>query len=165
MNALDVTIDEWSSRVCLNPVLSTIARFENGYILGVASYYDFMNRIYQIDDSPISKSFKKKPKYKLKKGEKPPTKHAGIVDKLVSKIIEGRRLDSRPELTLQNIFANVSVAASKNMGLINDSIAIFCDGTCIETGASTYGRKTCKCKNNGIYNCDCNHKFSNPLAT
>jgi hypothetical protein len=51
------------------------------------------------------------------------------------------------------------------MGLVPQSVSISGDGTCIETGASRYGVKTCECINSGIYNCQCPRKFSDPNAT
>jgi len=165
MNALGITVDEWCNRVSLSPVLRIIAGFPHRYVPKVASYYDFINRIYTLDDSAATKHFKRKPSKKYKKGEKLPPKHSGIVAKLVDKILEGRRFDSRPELTLQNIFANVSVNASHSLDLIGDNITMSGDGTCIETGASPYGRKTCTCCDNNIYNCDCPRRFSDPFAS
>jgi len=51
------------------------------------------------------------------------------------------------------------------MGLIPQTVDISGDGTCIETGASHYGKKVCDCMKNRIFKCDCPRKFSDPNAT
>jgi hypothetical protein len=75
-----------------------------------------------------------------------------------------RRLNGRCERYLQKIFAAVAVNPSIEMGLVSQDADISGDGTCIETGASSYGLKICKCKESGIYKCDCPRKFSDPNA-
>jgi hypothetical protein len=65
---------------------------------------------------------------------------------------------------LQKIFARVAVDASVRLGLVPKSVSVSGDGTCIETGASHYGKKVCKCKKEGIYICTCDRVFSDPNA-
>ena len=48
------------------------------------------------------------------------------------------------------------------MGLVPKVVKVSGDGTCIETGASHYGRKVCKCAD---FFCDCPRRFSDPNAT
>jgi hypothetical protein len=110
-----------------------------------------------------------KPKLKLKKGEKLPPKRPGIVEKIVSNFLKDEErfcghLARRPERFLQKIFARVAVDKSVELGIISDSLSASGDGTCIETGASPYGKKVCNCVENGIYNCTCDRKFSDPNA-
>jgi hypothetical protein len=106
-------------------------------------YILFMNRIYRLDERPRVKPKKRKPKKKYGKGEKMPPKHKGVVAKLVARILKGRRQDKRPESVLQRIFARVSVDVSLDMGLVSRVATVSGDGTCLHTGASPYGRKTC----------------------
>jgi len=76
-----------------------------------------------------------------------------------------RRLSGRPGYTLNRIFAAVGVQPSVEMGLVPNNVDISGDGTCIETGASHYGKKICDCLNNGVFHCDCPRRFSDPSAT
>jgi hypothetical protein len=131
----------------------------------LASYYDFINRIIKLDERPIHKRKKRKPSKKLGKGNKLPPKRPGVVARLVSQIQVGRRLNNRPERILQEIFAKVCVQQSIDMGLVNQTVSISGDGTCIITGASPFGVKTCECNKSGNYHCDCPRKFSDPNAT
>ena len=57
---------------------------------GIASYYDFINRIYRMEETSRYKLKRKKPKKKYGK-EKMPPKNPGIVAKLVKQILKDRR--------------------------------------------------------------------------
>jgi hypothetical protein len=160
MNDLGYSLDKWLIKLSLNPVLKIACGFQ-GKLPGVASYYDFINRIIKLNEKPRLKKKKRKPKKKYGKG-KMPHKRKDIVGKLVDRIISGRRFNNRPERLLQEIFANVCVQQSIDLGLVPNKINISGDGTCIESGASIYGRKTCGCSE---FLCDCPRRFSDPNAT
>lgn len=164
MQHLHIAPDKWVDKLKYNLVLRTICGFDD-HLLGIASYYDFMARIVKLREPPRFKKKKRKPTKKLGKGKKLPPKRPGIVRKLVDRIIVGRRFDDRPEFVLQRIFAEVCVRKSIDLGLVGQTVSISGDGTCIPTGASPYGVKTCECAKNGIYNCDCPRRFSDPNAT
>ena len=161
MNHLQISLDQWISKIKHNYLLRTIAGFDQ-QLPSIASYYDFIDRLIKYDDKARIKNKKRKPSKKLKHGQKLPHKKSGTVQKLVDQIIKGRRLNSRPEKRLQEIFAKVCVKPSLELGLINDKITISGDGTCIRTNASHFGKKTCECES---FSCDCPRKFSDPNAT
>ncbi len=160
MSDMGYSLDEWVVKLSLNPVLRIACGFQ-GKLPAVASYYDFINRLIKLDENPRIKRKKRKPRKKHGKKKMPP-KHPGTVKKIVKEIIGGRRLNNRPERLLQEIFAAIAVRPSIDLGLISKSISISGDGTCIETGASPYGVKTCGCKE---FKCDCHRRFSDPNAT
>ena len=160
MNDLKYSLDEWVDKLAKNRVLRIACGFFDR-LPGIASYYDFMDRIFKLDEKPRIKPKKRKPKKKYGKN-KMPHKRQGIVQKLVDRILQGRRFNKRPERLLQEIFAKVCVQPSIDLGLVPKAVSISGDGTCIETGASPYGRKTCGCSN---FFCDCPRKFSDPNAT
>ena len=86
MNALHLSPDQWTTKVRNNPLLRIICGFpDNESLPAVASYYDFIHRIYALDEKPVFRNPKHKPKKKLKKGEKLPPKHPNIVAKLVER--------------------------------------------------------------------------------
>jgi len=170
MEHLHMSLNNWVEKLTNNPVLRTIAGFTLDNMPNTSSYYDFINRIVPLDEKPTTRQFKSKPKDKLKKGEKLPPKNPGVVADLVARLIKDekrftKRLSRRPERFLQKIFARVSVDRSIELGLVPDSVSVSGDGTCVKTGASHYGKKVCKCKENGIFNCTCDRKFSDPGAT
>ena len=169
MNFLKIPLDNWVEKLTNNPVLRTIAGFTLDNLVKTSSYYDFINRTVPLNEPPEIKPNKKKPKDKPKKGEKLPPKKPGAVADIVNQVINEedkllRRLSRRPERFLQRIFARVAVDTSVSLGLVPNAVNVSGDGTCIETGASSYGVKVCKCRENGIYRCDCDRKYSDPNA-
>ena len=164
MGHLDIPPRYWVSTLENNFVLRTICGLKHSEIPPTGAFYDFINRIIPLDERPKLKATRRKPKKKLKKGEKLPPKHPAITAKIVKAVKEGRRLNHRPELILQKIFA-VIVRQSVALGLIGNTFSASGDGTCVLTGASPYGKRVCDCKDNGIYHCDCKRKFSDPNAT
>ena len=160
MNDLGFSLDQWAVKLSNNRVLQIACGFFDE-LPSIASYYDFMSRIVKIDERPRVKPKKRKPKKKYGKN-KMPHKRKGTVQLLVDRILQGRRFNRRPERLLQEIFAKVCVQPSIDLGLVPKSVSISGDGTCIKTGASPFGRKTCNCTD---FNCDCPRRFSDPNAT
>lgn len=165
MNALKIPLDKWPAKLEHNLVLQAAIGVTSDNIPCVSSHNDFINRLIKIDERPHIKVKKRKPTKKYGKNVKTPNRHPNIVARLVDKILCGRSFTNRPEKTLQTIFARVAVDSSIELGVVPQSVDVSGDGTCIKTGASPYGVKICDCKSRGIYNCDCNRKFSDPNAT
>ena len=159
MNDLGFSLDKWVDKLSKNRVLQIACGF-CGKLPGIASYYDFIDRIVSLQEKPRHKPKRRKPKEKYGK-EKMPTKRPGAVNRLVARILKGRRFNKRPERMLQEVFAKVCVQPSIDLGLVPQAVSISGDGTCIKTGASPYGRRTCKCAD---FHCDCPRKFSDPNA-
>jgi len=160
MSELGFTLDNWLAKLKNNEVLRTAVGVTEEAIPSASSHYDFINRIIDMDERPKIRLKKRKPCKKLGKNAKLPNKNPGVVQRLVDKITCGRRFNLRPERHLQQIFADVCVASSRELGLIPDEIDVSGDGTCIQTGASHYGVKTCECKD---FKCDCPRRFSDPI--
>ena len=116
MSHLGCKLDNWNDRLMNFPVLQAACGF-SGKLPGTASYYDFIDRIIKLDEKPRVKRKKHKPKKNYGK-EKMPAKHPGIVQKLVVQILIGRRFNTRMERVLQEIFAQVCVQRSIEMGLL-----------------------------------------------
>jgi hypothetical protein len=163
MNALGFTLDNWIEKLKNNEVLRVAVGVTAETIPCASSHYDFINRIIDMDEKPTIRLKKRKPSKKIGKNVKlPEQSKPGIVQRLVDKILCGRRFNVRPERHLQQIFTDVAVATSRELGIIPDEIDVSGDGTCIETGASHYGVKICECKD---FKCDCPRRFSDPNAT
>jgi hypothetical protein len=165
-NDLGIVLDNLPEKLRHNFILRTAAGFTEDSLVGIASYYDFINRVIRLDERPREKAKKRKPSKKIGKGQKLPPKNPGIVAKLVNRILnKGENFDRRPEKKLQQIFAGVCVKKSIELGIVPENLDVSGDGTCMKTGASHYGARTCKCHENGNYKCDCPRKFSDPNAT
>ena len=163
MLSLGIEISKLSDKLKHNFILRTICGFGRKDIPATASFYDFIKRITGPDAKPRSKRFKRKPTKNLGKGKKLPPKHPNIVARLKKYIIAGKRYQDKLALALNKILS-VSVEQSLSLGLISNKLDAGGDGTCVKTGASPYGKKVCSCTDNGIYNCDCLRRFSDPCA-
>ena len=161
---LGLPLDKLLEKLKYNHVLRTACGLYKNEIPSVASLYNLIYRITGKEKEPTTKAFKRKPKIKLAKGQKLPPKHPNITKKLADKLILGRMFKDTLAEAINSILA-LSLRQSYELGLISPNINISGDGTCMETGASHYGKKTCGCKDNGIFNCECPRRFSDPSAT
>lgn len=99
------SIDSWVERLRNDDVLAIICGFAPGKIPGVGTYYDFLDRFWLAPKPGKVKKFKRKPKKKLKAGEKLPPKHPEIVKMIVKRLFQGRKFESKPEKILHRILA------------------------------------------------------------
>ena len=165
------SVTRWAEKVQYDELLSTICGFE-GKASGVASYYDFLDRLWLNNDKYSNseksklKPYGSKPKKKLKQNEKLPPKHPGSVARLVDKAKLDKLRTRSLEKFMQLIMKVCVVIPSAERGLLGDvkALAVAFDGTPYYSGASPYGSKVCKCKENGVYACKCDRKFSDPDA-
>ena len=164
MQDLDIPINMWVDKLKTNFTLRTICGFYKSEIPSIATFYSFVERITGPETKPQVRKFIRKPKNKLKQGEKLPPKHPNITQKLKGKLLKGHRFND-PVADILNEILSLSVRQSIELELVKTSLNVSGDGTCIPTGASHYGKKLCECKSNGCYNCDCPRKFSDPTAT
>jgi len=160
------SIANWVTAMHTTPLFAILSGFKPDDIPGVGTFYDFFERLcprYQTaHKSPFDNT--KKPKTHLKQNEKLPENHKGIVARLVQRILKylDKPHPARPQDTLLDIFADCFVMPSTKIGLLGDidKLTISADGTLFKTGASPFGRKTCKCKSR----CDCPRKLSDTNA-
>jgi len=166
------SVTKWVKHLEHNRILCEMIGLSQEEIHKVGSYYDLINRVWlqnptiQHESDKALHSLTRKPKMKLKKNMKQPPRHPGVIQKFVRLALEGKTFESRPEMLMQQIFAKVGVEPSAKEGLYGDinSIAVSGDGTCVNSGGSSYGNKVCDCIKNGNYNCDCRRKFSDTNA-
>ncbi|MBM3234879.1 transposase [Candidatus Poribacteria bacterium] len=87
-----------------------------------------------------------------------------LKDELLAK--QGQKRDDDFQKRLEDILIRCAIIPSFEKGLISDTetMTICGDGSAIETGASK-GKPSCKCRENGIYNCDHPRCYSDPKAT
>ena len=163
MQYLKKPVCKWISTLNSNFILRTICGLTKKNIPNISSLYAFIYRITGKERIIKVKIFKRRPKFKLKKGEKLPPKHPNITRRIADKLSIGRRFRDPLAESINSILA-LAVKQSYANGLIDQHVNISGDGTCIETGASPYGKKICGCKCNGVHNCDCPRSFSDPNA-
>ncbi|WP_148258444.1 hypothetical protein [Mahella australiensis] len=165
------SISQWADTAASDPILRSICGLDSDTACGVASYYDFINRLWL---SPLNSSarikklrpFKSKPRRKLKAGQKQPSKHSGVVAKLVKLAIKDGLPKYHPKRVLQRLLARAVVDDSMKLGILGNpqSFVVAADGTPFYSGANPRGTKVCDCKSRGIYDCKCPRRYSDPDA-
>lgn len=166
------SISEWFEKLKSSDLLCCMIGLPLEEIPNVGSYYDLINRVWlanpeiEYELNHTLHNFKRKPSKKLEKNKKLPPRHPGIIKKLVDLALEGKTFESRPEILMQQIFSKIGVEPAANEGIYGDTekLNISGDGTCINSGGSSFGKKECTCKDKGNYNCDCKRRFSDPDA-
>ncbi|MCL6448045.1 MAG: hypothetical protein K6U04_07845 [Armatimonadetes bacterium] len=88
------SVDSWVERLRNDDILAIICGFLPGEIPGVGTYYDFLDRFWLASKPGKVKKFKRKPKKKLKAGEKLPPKHPEIVKMIVKYLLRGRKFEA-----------------------------------------------------------------------
>jgi len=177
-------ITQWARDLKRNRILAVICGFKPAeeevlpdgkvpphHVPGVGTFYDFLKRAWLADQAELKRRRMqlraplKKPRKKLKAGEKMAPKHPGVIKRLVDRALQGRTFERRPERLIQELFARGFVDQSVEKGLIPENLLVSGDGTSVRTGASSSGVKVCKCREKGIYRCDCPRRYSDPDAT
>ncbi|KZL92743.1 hypothetical protein CLMAG_25570 [Clostridium magnum DSM 2767] len=166
------SLPKWLRHLRAHDILCSIVGVSKSDVPGLGTHYDFISRFWGVSPETEKSArnslhpFVSKPRKKLGKNEKLPPKHPGVIKNLVEQALKGRTIETRPEKLFQQIFAKLAVEPSVKLGLLGDTkkLDISGDGTCIETGGSSLGTKTCDCIKKGIYNCKCNRRFSDPDA-
>lgn len=93
MQHMGFALSNWVSKLEKNFLLRTICSFSDK-LPSIATYYDFINRIFNLDERPRLKPKIRKPSKKIGKGKKLPLKRPGIVSRLAHNITVGRRFNS-----------------------------------------------------------------------
>lgn len=167
-------IPTWAAKVASDKLLCAICGFEFGDTPAFSSYYDLTKRLYlsshqaQVARKKRLRSFYPKPRKKLEQGKKYKLpKHNGVVKKFAELAIRNELPSYRPEKVFQDFFARCIVDSSLQLGILGNkqAFSIANDGTPFYSGASHYGVKACDCKSNGIFNCKCPRRYSDPDAT
>lgn len=129
------------------------------------SFYAISRRLIPSGEKTMVRQPKKrKPVNPFKKNEKMPESKKNRTER-VAKLVRKADFNAfRPERHLQKLFKHVSVDSSIRAGILDNALYISGDGTCVHTGASSYGRKTCHCRQKGIFSCLCPRRYSDPLA-
>ena len=169
------SLTAWVEKLKSDDLLALLIGCSPDSLPPLGSYYDFINRLWLNNpdsDKGIRKKLAKYPKDSKPQGKTPgknkklSNRHPEIVRKTVDFFSSGRSFDARYEKLLQNLFSLIAVVPSMELGLIpKDNLTIAGDGTCVHAHSSSLGIKVCKCKEDGIYNCKCDRRYSDFDAT
>lgn len=161
------SISSFAARLKADDILAIACGFESGTLPGVGSFYDLFNRPWlEYAPAKVVRDPYKKKKKKLKANEKLPPDDPDTVADLVEKVLGGETFEHGPERLLQKILIECAVKPSAELNLLGNTqkLTLAGDGAPLETGASSFGKKICQCKQQGIYHCKCPRSYTDPKA-
>ncbi|PKM51644.1 MAG: hypothetical protein CVV02_05080 [Firmicutes bacterium HGW-Firmicutes-7] len=168
------SIDLWVKILLNDDLLALLIGCHPDELPPLGSYYDFIDRLWlhhkDLDKTDRNKLYhfpkNKRPSSKPGKGKKLSNRHPDIVKKVVSFVLDEREFPFHYEQLLQEIFSLIAIVPSLELNLFSsDSLTLSGDGTCVHCHSDTLGTKVCNCKSNGVYDCKCDRKFSDPDAS
>jgi hypothetical protein len=154
---------DWFKRLRKEPVLAIAAGFPPDDPPRVASFYDFLNRLYP---GPRRHSALRRPaarRLSLRKGEKLPPSRRGLLRRMVNHLIATTGCQRMPDQLWNEVLGQVAIE-SVGRGLIPQADALACaaDGTPLDSGCYSQGKKTCDCPK--TQKCDHPRFYTDPGA-
>lgn len=135
----------------------------------IGTFYNFLSRMVPIKEEKKLRSPIRKKELKTDLGDdgklkdkRPQARTTRLAERIIDQKVS---LADTPDRFMQSLFAKIAVDPSVQAGLIEREWIVSGDGTCFYTGASSKGKKVCKCRDNHIYQCDCPRKFSDTFAS
>lgn len=157
------SITNWVAQLKLNPLYAFLSGFEFGDTPGVGTFYDFFNRLWDSEYNNLSPHVRPT-KSKVKK---PKSIETTTVAELLPELENTSfNINEQPFASLFQLYNDGFLQQSISKGLIiPDSLALAGDGTPVVTSRRERKHRICDCVSNGIYNCDCDRYFSQPIVT
>jgi len=160
------SVTQWVSALRQNHLYAILSGFQVGDTPGIGTFYDFFRRLWDADKpnlrNPIHQP-KKPPAKPGKKGEKAASVEKIRIERLLEILQESPPDESDPAKFLFTLFKDLFLHPSADQGLIDlKQLALSGDGTPVRTGARERKKRLCSCLDNGIHNCDCDRKYSQP---
>jgi hypothetical protein len=182
------SITDWVEEMRGHPRLAVMAGFasnsrEHVDTPSVGAYYQFMDRLedgeYQkpcehyVKPSKLRK-IKRLRNLKGEKEQRQKDKKADLAeyDSVTQKLkaeLKAKEDQPRPDdllKRLENILIQCVVIPSAQRGLLGDTkvMKVSGDGSALVTGANPHGKRVCKCREEGIYDCDCPRYYTDATA-
>lgn len=162
------SIPLWVQLLHTSPLYSILSGFDPKDLPGVGTFYDFIDRLWDLDTSNLSPYVKPPRKKKVKKPKSKGQKAAPIDKKTVGELI-GRlsatafSLNDEAYGTLFQIFQTCFLDESIRRGdLCSNTLNIAGDGTPVVTAARPRTHHTCDCWKKGISDCNCDRFYPQP---
>ncbi len=160
------SITEWVNDLHRCPLYAILSGFEYGNTPGVGTFYDFFRRLWSHGTpslAPRRRLSRKRPE-RGRKGEKAPTTTPNRIAKLLSQLQRRTAIQSQPFDVLLRLFQQQFLSVSSALGLLGDvhALSIAGDGMPVQTAAQIRSKRICSCLEQGIAQCSCHRKFSQP---
>ena len=161
------SLTDWAAQLKINPLYAILSGFEFGDTPGVGTFYDFLSRIWDMDDNHLSphihplKTKVKKPKDKGTKAD--PVEKVTVEQLLPELEATVFHIDEQPYGSLFKLYKAEFLDSSIAKGLIDVSdLTLAGDGTPVVTSHRERKHRVCNCVKNGISDCKCDRYFSQP---
>jgi hypothetical protein len=181
------SIAQWAQELRAKPRLAVIAGFVPFDTPAAGTFYAFIDRL---EDGPYQKPSEYQTMHRIKpsqlrkgkylrnlsseKEQRQKGKEAdlAIYDSVTRKLkddLKANENQPRPDdmlKRLEDILIKCAIIPSAKRRLLGDTNAITVsgDGSTLTTGANPNGKPSCKCREEGIYNCKCARYYSDPTA-
>ena len=162
------SIPLWVLTLHTSPFYAILSGFDPKDVPGIGTFYDFLDRLWNLDSDNFSPHLKppatkrvKKPKVK---GQKADPIEKESVEQLIARLsgVIFRVSDEAYGILFQ-IFRSCFLKESIRRGKINpNQIHLAGDGTPVVTAARFRSHRTCNCLENGITDCTCNRYYPQP---
>ena len=163
-----VSITHWVEYLHTSQFFAILSGFQPWDIPGVGTFYDFINRLWNLTTPNFSPHVKPPVRKKVKKPKGKGQKAASIEMESVAELIVRLSqatfsVDKEAYGLLFQIFRSCFLDESIRRGKVNPSkLRIAGDGTPVVTAARFRSHHTCDCWKKGIFDCDCNRYFPQP---
>ncbi len=162
------SIPLWVMALHTSPFYAVLSGFDPKDLPGVGTFYDFLDRLWNLDSPNFSSHLKPPVTQKVKKPKVKGQKAESVEKESVAQLIARLsgiffRASEEAYGTLFRIFLSCFLEESIRQGKIHpDQLHIAGDGTPIVTAARFRSHHTCKCRENGILNCTCDRFYPQP---
>jgi hypothetical protein len=177
------SITRFAEDLKARPRLAIMAGFEPHDTPAAGSFYNLINRLedgeyrkpceHRIKPSKLRKT-KQLRNLKSEKEHREHDKKINLAEydsvtrKLKDDLLASQD-QSRPDdilKRLEDIFIQCAIIPSAERGLLGntDALTLAGDGSALVSGASPHGKPSCKCREEGIYKCDCARYYSDNTA-
>ena len=160
------SITRWAALLKENTLYAILCGFSFGDVPGIGTFYDFFSRLWDSDSdnlSPKERFLKPKTKKGIKKGDKTPADTDSISSRLLPFFQRHPVKPSHAFSFIFRLYHTQFLDISIKNGLINPAkLSVAGDGTPVKTSSLLRKKQICKCKENGISDCNCKRFFSQP---
>ena len=163
-----VSITRWVETLHTSQFFAILSGFQPWDIPGVGTFYDFIDKLWNLATPNFSSHIKPPAKQKVKKPKGKGQKAASIEKESVAELIARLsqvtfHTDKEAYGLLFRIFRTCFLDESIRRGKVNPArLNIAGDGTPVVTAARFRSHHICDCWKTGNFNCDCNRYFPQP---
>ena len=162
------SLTDWAAQLKINPLYAILSGFEFGDTPGVGTFYDFLSRLWDSEDSNLSSHLRPAKEKRIKKPAQKGAK-AESIEKVSVDLLLGQLeaasfvLDDQPYSSLFQIYHREFLSQSIANGLIDPSdLSLAGYGTPVVTSARERKHPACDCSEKGISDCSCDRFFFQP---